>query len=71
MKLFKLPPTKQPIETADKDSIGIYDAKGNLAIGPFMQKTLGDDGAKAFALFLLSPYLLFAIRGFLESQHRM
>jgi hypothetical protein len=50
------------------DEVSLYDSKGKLAIGPWLQAKLGDKGAKALAFFLLSPYLLFAIRGFMESR---
>ena len=64
---------REPERNGDdgKVSKSMYDSDGNLALGPWLQEKLGDKGAKALALILLSPYLLFAIRGVSRITNRV
>ncbi len=53
----------------DNDDLGMFNpSTGDLELGPWLQSKLGRKGTAALAAVLLSPYLLFAIRGIKEAR---
>ena len=54
-------------DTVQAEEVSIFTQDGNLQLGPYIQAKLGRKVTAVLALILTSPYLLFAIRGLLES----